>query len=174
VKGLITTVKGLLEDAVREACPEIRIVVSSGAQESKAIMGRKLPFAALITEHGKFDNRTAQMVRYADEADNSLKQRYVRGTRQVPVMVRVWAENEEKTDELFSRLVPRIPRVWEYDGFGGRVLIEAEEHSDFVDNVSKLYLSVLRVQFAVQVAGDEEVVPTFTSVNGEPDMQPAG
>jgi hypothetical protein len=71
---------------------------------------------------------------------------------------------------LFSRILPAVPRKWEYDNFEGTVLISGEEHSDFVDTVNKLYLSMAEIQFTVPVALDEEIVPTFQNVEAEPEI----
>jgi hypothetical protein len=55
------------------------------------------------------------------------------------------------------------------------VVIGTEEHSDFVDSVNKLYLSVAEIEFSVPVALEETDVPTVKSVEAEPEMgQKAG
>jgi hypothetical protein len=171
MSGLVKAVKDLLEEAVHTRYPGV-LVVRNRAEENRAVMARTRPFVSLITAQGKFDDRTAKVVRWADTASGTLKQRYVRGTRQLPVQVSVWAGREEEADEMFSRLIPCIPRLWEFDDFGGTVLITREEHSDFADNVSDLYCSILEVQFQIEVAGDAEVIPSFTSVESEPDLKP--
>jgi hypothetical protein len=85
--------------------------------------------------------------------------------------VRVWAEGEEETDEVFSRILPAIPRKWEYNGFEGLIVINGEEHSDHTGNTAKQYVSVAEVQFTVQVALDEETVPSFGTVTVDPEIK---
>jgi hypothetical protein len=97
------------------------------------------------------------------------KQQYVRGSRILPIQMRVFDEGEEKTDVVVSRIIPAIPRHWELDGFEGLIVINWEEHSDQADTMLKLYLSVVEVQFTVDVALEEELVPTITTVEVEPD-----
>jgi hypothetical protein len=75
-----------------------------------------------------------------------------------------------QADALFSRILPAIPRKREYDGFEGLIVIENEEHSDFVDSVSKLCLSVAEIEFSVPAAPEETDVPTVKSVEAEPEM----
>jgi hypothetical protein len=151
------------------------MVVRSIAEEQHAIMARQLPLVSLITNPGRFDDREAKTVRYPDEDAGIWKQRYVRGKRILPLLLRCWAEGEEAADALFSHILPAIPRKWEYDHFEGLIVIETEEHSDFVDNVSNHYLSVAEIQFSVPVALEEETVPTIHSVEPEqPDMAAPG
>jgi hypothetical protein len=171
MSGMVKAAKDILEAVIHERIPDAT-VVRNRADEGRAVMARKWPLVSLITQPGKFDDRMAKLVRYPDEESGELKQRYVRGVRQLPILVSVWAQGEDEADEIFSRLVPYIPRRWEYDDFGGTVLINSEEHSDFADNVSNLYCSILETQFQVETAGDAEIVPSFTSVEAESDIQP--
>jgi hypothetical protein len=167
--GMIRTAKDVLEGAVRARVPAITIA-RSAADETRAIMARQFPLAALITNPGKFDDRTAGTARYANTETNTLVQRYIRGSRILPILVRVWAEGEEEADEVFSLILPAIPRKWNYNGFEGLIVINAEEHSDHTGNTAKQYVSVAEVQFTVQVALDEETVPSFGTATAEPEI----
>jgi hypothetical protein len=167
--GMIQAAKDVLEGAIKARVPSVNIV-RSAADESRAIMARQFPLASLITNPGKFDDRTAGMARFANTDTNTLVQRYIRGSRILPILVRVWAEGEEEADEVFSRILPAIPRKWEYDGFEGLIVINAEEHSDHTGNTAKQYVSVAEVQFTVQVALNEETVPTFGAATAEPEI----
>jgi hypothetical protein len=169
MEGMIKAAKDVLEGAIGARVPEVTIA-RSAADETRAIMARRFPLAALITNPGKFDDRTAGTARYANTETNTLVQRYIRGSRILPILVRVWAEGEEEADEVFSRILPAIPRKWEYEGFEGLIVINAEEHSDHTGNTAKQYVSVAEVQFTVQVALDEETVPTFGTVTAEPEI----
>jgi hypothetical protein len=169
MEGMIRAAKNVLEEAIRARAPTVHIV-RSAADETRAIMGRQFPLASLVTNPGKFDDRTAGTARYANTDTNTLVQRYIRGSRIVPILVRVWAEGEEDADEVFSRILPAIPRKWTYDGFEGLIVINAEEHSDHTGNAAKQYVSVAEVQFTVQVALDEEMVPSFKTTITEPEI----
>jgi hypothetical protein len=164
---MIKEAKDILQNVLASRAPGLT-VARSMAEEQRAIMARQWPLAALITNPGRFDDREAKTVRYPDAEAGLWKERYVRGKRILPILLRCWAEGEDETDALFSRILPAVPRRWEYDGFEGLIVIETEEHSDFDDNVNKLYLSVAEIQFSVPVALEEEIVPTFTSVEAEP------
>jgi hypothetical protein len=165
---VIKEVKDILEKIVTERIPGIEIA-RSVAGESRAIMARKFPLAALVTARGGFDDREARTYRYYDEADETWKQRYVRGSRFLPISLRVWGEKEEDVDPLFSRILPAVPRHWQYDGFEGLIVINGEEHSDSVDSVAGTYLSAAEIQFTVDVALEEETVPTIHSVEVAPE-----
>jgi hypothetical protein len=167
--GMIGAAKDTLEAVIKARVPNA-IIVRNHAKETKGLMGKKFPLVALITNPGKFDDRTTSTFRYVNTETQALVQRYVRGSRTLPILVRVWAEGEEETDEYFTRIIPAIPREWSYDGFDGNVLIKGEEHSDHTGNAAKQYVSVAEVQFTVKVALEEEVVPTFTSVTQEPEI----
>jgi hypothetical protein len=166
---MIKEVKDVLQNVVLNRVPGAHIA-RSAAEEQRLIMARQWPLVSLITNPGKFDDREAKVYRYFDADAGTFAQRYVRGSRILPILLRVWGEGEDAVDELFSRILPAIPRKWELDGFEGLVVINHEEHSDFVDNVSKMYLSVAEIQFSVPVALEEEIVPTFDSSEGEPEI----
>jgi hypothetical protein len=169
--GFIKTAKDILEDVVKAHIENVT-VARSAVKEKRSIMSRQWPLVSLITDPGKFDDRTAQWYRYADTTDNTLKQRYVRGTRKLPIAVALWAKDEETADELFSGLLPYIPRTWEYDDFGGTILITGEDNSDYADNVSDVYRCIAVVEFDCMVAQAPEIVPTFTSVDADTEIQP--
>ncbi|MDR1175331.1 MAG: hypothetical protein LBK83_07675 [Treponema sp.] len=165
---MIQEAKDILEKIVKDRIPQA-VIVRSFAEEQRAVNARKYPLVALITNSGNFDDRKARTFRRYDAAEETWKQQYVRGSRILPLQVRVWDEGEEKADAVFSRIIPAIPRHWELDGFEGLIVINWEEHSDQADTVSKLYLSVAEVQFTVDVALEEEIVPTIAAVEVEPD-----
>jgi hypothetical protein len=167
--GMIKAAKDVLEGTIRARVPSVTIA-RSAADESRAIMARQFPLASLITNPGKFDDRTAGTARFANPDTNTLVQRYIRGSRILPILVRVWAEGEEEADDVFSRIIPAIPRKWEYDGFEGLIVINAEEHSDHTGNTAKQYVSVAEVQFTVQAALDEETVLSFGTATAEPEI----
>jgi hypothetical protein len=151
---MIREAKDLLEGIIKKRIEGVT-VVRSAAEESHAIMARQWPLVSLITNPGAFDNKEARTVRYFDGGD--YKERYVRGDRVLPILLRCWAASEEDADEAFSRIIPAIPSQWVYDDFVKSVEIGAEEHSDHAGNVAKIYLSVAEITFraaAAQGAGD--------------------
>lgn len=165
---MIKEAKDILEKTVRDRIPEA-VIARSVAEESREIMSRKWPLVALVTAPGGFDDREARTYRYYDEKEETWKQRYVRGSRILPVRLRVWDEGEEKVDGIFSRILPAVPRHWELDGFDGLIVINGEEHSDHADTVSKTYVSEAEIQFTVDVAMEEEIVPTVNAVEVTPE-----
>jgi hypothetical protein len=167
---MIKEVKDVLETVIRERIPDA-VIARSVKEESQAFMARKHPIIALITAPGRFDDRTARTNRYADETTGTWKERYVRGSRIVPIQLHCWEEGEEATDKVFSRILPAIPRKWEYDGFEGSILINYEEHSDCTDSMNKVYLSIAEIQFTVDVATEEEEVPTIDTVEPETEIK---
>jgi hypothetical protein len=158
---MIKEIKDVLAQAVREVCPGAT-VVRSLFEETQARSTRPWPLVALITNPGSFDDREAKTYRYADEEAGIWKERYVRGNRIVPVLLRCWAATEDDTDAVFSRILTAIPRQWSNDGFEGLILINGEEHSDYADNVNKMYMSTAEIQFSIDVAKEAVPVPTFT------------
>ena len=160
---MIKEAKDLLENVVKKRIKDVT-VARSAAEESQAIMGRKFPLVALITNPGTFDDSEARTVRYLDKKTNTHQQRYVRGARVLPILLRCWDQGEEKTDAVFSRIIPAIPSRWDLDNFTGGVEIVAEEHSDHTGNVAKLYLSVAVIRFSVPVALEDELSPTYETV----------
>ena len=145
---MIKEIKDLLETVIIERIAGVT-VVRSARDESRAFMSRQWPLVALITNPGRFDDREARTYRYADIEAGTWKQRSVRGSRIIPILMRCWAEGEEATDAVFSRIIPAIPRRWEYDGFEGFILINREEHTDHTDSVNDVYLSVTEINLVL-------------------------
>ena len=161
---MIKEAKDLLERVIRKRFPDMQ-VVRSAADETRAIMARRFPLVSLITNPGIFDGSQARTVRYLE--GGSYKERYVRGERVLPVLVRCWAEGEEETDAVFSRIIPAIPSQWEYDGFAKHIELGAEEHSDHAGNVNKMYLSVAEVRFRAAAAVDPKEAPYIEKAEPE-------
>jgi len=159
---VIIEAKELLEQIIKARIEKVT-VVRSGAEEQKAVMQRQFPLIALITNPGAFDGSEAQTVRYFDE-NKEYKQRYVRGNRVLPILIRCWAAGETEADAVFSRIIPAIPSRWVYDGFTGAVEIGTEEHSDHTGNVVKLYCSIVEVSFSVAAAMEPGEQPYFNQV----------
>ena len=162
---MIAEAKRLLESVIKKTAPELT-VVKSAAEEARQIMARKFPFAALITNPGNFDSNAARTVRYfeGEGAGRKYIERYIRGVRSVPVLIRVWAEGEDHADDLLSRVIPELPAQWEYGGFTGRVEINTEEHSDHAGSMSKPYCSVVEVTFSGTAARAPREVPVIEKV----------
>jgi hypothetical protein len=166
---MIKEAKDILRDVVLDRVPGVTIVRNM-AEEQRAVMARQWPLVSLITNPGRFDDRGSKTIRYPDEDAGVWKERYVRGRRILPMLLRCWAEGEDAADAAVSRIIPAIPRKWELDGFEGLVVINNEEHSDFEDNMNKLYLSVVEIEFSVPVAQEEKDVPTVKTIEAEQEM----
>jgi len=161
---LISQAKGLLEKVIKQRVSGVT-VVRSLAEEKKAILKRRFPLAALITNPGAFDGNEARTLRYFDKNEkHKFNQRYVRGNRNLPVLIRCWASSEAEADAAFSRIIPAIPSRWVYDNFTGSIEIGTEEHSDHSGNVTALYLSVIDVTFTAAAAMEPGELPYFEEV----------
>jgi hypothetical protein len=160
---VIKEAKDLLEKIIKERVQGIT-VVRSATEESHKIMARKFPLIALVTNPGTFDESEARTVRYFERKPKQYLERYVRGDRILPILIRCWAAGEEDADNIFSRIIPAIPSQWEHDGFVKHIEIGWEEHSDHVKNVTKTYLSVVEVRFRSAAAMEPGEVPYYTKV----------
>jgi hypothetical protein len=163
---VIREAKTLLEGIIKKTVPGIT-VVKSAAEETRIIMARKFPVIALITNPGLFDDSEARTVRYFEGEPKQYRERYVRGHRNVPILIRCWADGEENADALSSSIIPEIPSQWEYDGFGNHVQIGAEEHSDHTSSMNNPYVSVIVVTFTATAARKPEAVPFYEKVELE-------
>jgi len=160
---MVKEAKNLLERIIKNAMPGIT-VVKSAAEETREIMARKFPLAALITNPGSFDDSEARTVRYFEGEPKRYHERYVRGMRSLPILIRCWEEGEDKADALVSTIIPEIPSQWEYDGFANHIQIGAEEHSDHAGSMNKPYLSVIEVKFAGIAARKPDAAPYYDQV----------
>jgi hypothetical protein len=86
--NLIISAEAVDSDPGGDAVIEQTIIVRSAVEETRAIMARQLPLTALITNPGRFDDRTDGTARYANTETNTLVQRHVRGSRILPILVR--------------------------------------------------------------------------------------
>jgi hypothetical protein len=161
---MIKQAKDLLERVIKTRFPDVP-VLRNAAEETRAIMARQFPLVSLITNPGTFDGSEARTVRYFE--NGSYKERYIRGERVLPILVRCWAEGEDEADALFSRIIPAIPSQWEYDGFAKHIELGAEEHSDHAGNVNKMYLSVAQVIFRAASAVDPKEAPYIEKAEPE-------
>jgi hypothetical protein len=159
---MITEAKDLLERIIKKRI-EGATVARSAMEETQAVMKRQFPLVALITNPGPFDGSQAQTYRYFDDS-KGYKQRYARGNRNLPILLRCWSASEAEADKAFSRIIPAIPSRWEYDGFTGSIEIGTEEHSDHTGNVAKLYCSIIDVRFSVAAAMEPGEAPYYTDV----------
>ena len=163
---MISEAKALLEGIIKETVPEIT-VVKSAAEETREIMARKFPMVSLITNPGSFDNSEARTVRYFEGEPKQYRERYVRGFRKLPILIRCWEIGEDKASALASAIIPEIPSQWEYDGFGNSVQIGAEEHSDHAGNLNKPYVSVIEVIFTGTAARKPKEMPLIERAEPE-------
>jgi hypothetical protein len=166
---MIREAKELLKTIVEDTVPGVT-VVKSAAEESRQIMARKFPLVSLITNPGAFDDKEARTVRYFESSPGEPKvyrEWYVRGHRNIPILIRCWAEGEDDADRMTSDIIPEIPSRWEYDGFGTQVKIGAEEHSDHTGSLGKPYVSVVEVIFTGTAARKAKAAPVIE--NAEPE-----
>ena len=125
---------------------------------------RSFPFAALISADGGFDPQEARTARYADETAGTNKERVIRGTRTVPIEIRVWAADEDSGDAIAHDLIRHLPMRWDFDGLEGLVNIISESHTDNIANLTDEYVVSILVEFAIQVGADATDLPTFAGV----------
>jgi len=163
---VIREAKNLLEGIIKNTIPGIN-VVKSAAEETREIMARKFPLVALITNPGSFDDSGARTVRYFEGEPKQYRERYVRGHRNLPILIRCWEDGEDKADALTSSIIPEIPSQWEYDGFESHVQIGTEEHSDHTSSLNKPYVSVISVTFTGTAARKPKEVPVINTAENE-------
>jgi hypothetical protein len=169
---MIREAKNLLEGIIKGLIPGVT-VVKSAAEESREIMARKFPLVSLITNPGTFDDSQARTVRYFEGSPSEpgepkkYRERYVRGHRNVPILIRCWAEGEDQADEISSGIIPEIPSQWEYDGFSCHVKIGAEEHSDHTGALGKPYVSVIETIFTGTAARKPVAAPVIETAEPE-------
>jgi hypothetical protein len=128
-------------------------------------MARKFPLVSLITNPGSFDDSEARTVRYFE--NEKYHERYVRGMRNLPILIRCWDQSEDKADEMSSNIIPEIPSQWEYDGFGSHVAIKSEEHSDHANSLNNLYCTVIETVFEGISARKPKEAPVIKTTKPE-------
>ena len=166
---MIKEIKDLLESIITTYSPvPVTKIVRNMKDTRGQLSARSYPFVSLLTLKGSFDERFAQeSFKYLDPADQTFKTRVIRGKRCLPILIKVWATNEEMADNIVSTLIPYIPRRWEHDGLDGEIKIDVEEHSDHGGNVTDGYESVLVVTFNMRVGTVPVVLPTIRKAESQ-------
>lgn len=163
---MITQAKDILQQVIEQRITGVTIA-RSFQKEKKACLAKQWPLVSLITNPGRFEN-ASRITKYFDKDAKIWKQRYVRGKRILPVLMRCWAMGEDSADELFSSILPYVPTRWVLDDIEGEVSILSEEHSDHAGNTSELYVSAVEIEFSMEVARVPGDLPTINTVNMEP------
>lgn len=174
---MITAAKDILAGIItaHTSIPAKR-VARSAAAERDLHHERAYPFVALITADGSFEN-TAGTVRYEDTTAGSIVERLVRGTRTVPMEIRLWAEDETDGDRLAHAVIRHLPTRWEYDGFAGAIDIADEAHTDNAANITDEYVISILARFSIPVAPDAKPIDTVPGVSprfDDPGFREAG
>jgi len=146
---MIVEIKDLLEQVLTDHPAQglaLNVVVRDATGEKKAVNERKHPFASLITYPGTFDD-TESGIRGLKK-DGEVHKIYLRGLAKMPVIVRIWAKNEEDADAIVSVFVPHIPHRWIYGGVAAKVEIVRTEASDFASQMSGQYIAAVVVEFS--------------------------
>jgi hypothetical protein len=146
---MIVEIKNLLERVLTEhSAPglELNVVVRDAVGEKKAVNERQHPFASLITYPGTFDD-TESGIR-GIKKNGEVRKIYLRGFAKIPIIVRIWAKNEEDADSIVSAFVPYIPHRWIYNDVAAKVEIVRTEASDFASQMSGQYVAAVVVEFS--------------------------
>jgi len=146
---MITEVKDLLT-AVLQAHPApglaLKIIVRNAADEKLAVTNRSHPFAGLITYPGSFDDTESGIK--GIKRETGIAKIYQRGIAKLPVIIHVFAKDEEDADAIVSAFLPYIPHRWTYNGIAAKVEIVRTEASDFASKLSGQYIAAVVVEFS--------------------------
>jgi hypothetical protein len=159
---MIVECKNILSEAIA-AFTQVQLIVRSVVDEKKLLSERSFPFCSLITLPGKFDDRSTKLVKILDTIRRQWTMHQVRGTRNLPIQIRIFTKSEEEASSLAHDIIRNIPLTFEYNGKQGKISIGEEEHSDHVTRLTEKYLSLIIVMFSVEVAADPVDLPTITA-----------
>jgi len=154
---MVTEAKRLIEAIVRKRTP-VRAVAFRKTEEDTLRSQKTMPYVALLTADGKFDERTMKRVK-TRSADGTLSVVQVRGTRMVPIEIRVAARSEEEADRYLGDVLRYLPHSWSVGDYAGRVDVLTEHHDDYASNAADRAIASAFVMFELEIGTDPEAVP---------------
>lgn len=94
---------------------------------------------------------------------NKMYQATVRGACQYVLEIRAFGKTEKESNKLLLDIVRNIPFDWEFNNYGGKIMLEEHGSSDWNSNFKDLFLSFCYVHFYMDIGTDPVEIPTVRS-----------
>lgn len=163
---MVSEAKKLIEGVIRKQTP-IRDVALRKTDEDTYVSQKRVPYASLLTADGKFDEQSVRYIKLRNGA--SLLQVHIRGTRSLPIEVKIAAKTEQDADRYLGNVLRYLPTKWQIGEYRGTIHILTEHHDDYASNAADRAVASAYVQFSMDIGTDPEPVPQI----GGADVDPA-
>lgn len=167
---MLTEAKRLIEGVIRKRTP-IRKIAGRRTDEETFITQKALPYAAIFSADGKFDERTARVVKVRTP-EGGLNQVQVRGTRKVPLELRIAAASEADADKWLGEVLRYLPLKWSIGDYAGAINILTEHSDDYSSNAAGRAMSSAFIMMTMEVGTDPESVPQIGGATVAPEGSP--
>ncbi len=135
--NMIETIKNDVQSFLRTRCNITATHIHQHAKDEKqALYKRAYPVVSIITGDERFEN------------NNSYE---VRGTRTIPIEIRIWETTEKKAMDIAEKVLSKLPTSWRYEGNDGSIDIIGVTHSDHIANMTEYYACFITIDFSMQV-----------------------
>jgi hypothetical protein len=164
---MLSEAKRLIEAVIRKRT-SIRKIATRKTDEDTFISQKALPYAAIYSADGRFDERTVRYVKVRTDS-GGLQGLQVRGTRKVPFEIRIAAATEAEADKWLGEVLRYLPLKWSIGDFAGNINILTEHADDYSSNAAGRAMSSAFVMMTMEIGTDPETVPQIGGATVTPE-----
>lgn len=154
---MLNEAKTMIEKIIRKRTT-IKQIAFRKVDEDTCATSKTLPYAAIYSADGTFDERTARTVKIRTPT-GGLETVQIRGTRKVPFEIRVTARTEEEADKALGNILRYLPLEWEVAGYQGTINILTEHHDDYSTHAKEQSTASAFVLITMEIGTDPVAVP---------------
>jgi hypothetical protein len=163
---VLNEAKLLIERVIRKRTG-IKKIAFRKVDEDTFATTKTLPYAAIYSADGSFDERTARIIKIRTPT-GGLNSVQVRGTRKVPFEIRVAARTEDESDRALGDILRYLPLKWNLGDYGGTLNILTEHHDDYSSHAKEQSTASAFVMITMEIGTDPEAVPQIGGAVVEP------
>lgn len=162
-KSVIIAAKDLIAEIIKDRFGTSYQVARNIVAETNLKSARHQTFISLLTADGKFNEKNAKTVRYKDtDYQYSI---LVRGSRNIPIEVRVYGKDEAETDRILEIILSYMPRYWMIGKREGEIEILSEHDADYSSNYKDGSMQSAFILFIMDIGKEPAKVPVIKDIN---------
>lgn len=144
---VLVCAKNLIENIVTE---KLKIkVVKNLIDEQNEKTKRTSCFVSILSADGSFVEKETKTIRI--NLNGKEYDYFIRGSRSIPIEIRVFGKNEAETDKILENILANLPRTWNIEDRYGTVEIISEHCNDYTSNYKDGVMQSAFVRFTMQI-----------------------
>lgn len=160
--SVIVAAKDLISEIIKEQFDISFKIARSITDETNLKSARQNAFVSLLTADGKFNEKNAKTVRYKEVEDHYSI--LVRGSRNIPIEVRVFGKNESETDRILETILSYMPRYWKIGQRSGEIEILSEHDADYSSNYKDGSMQSAFILFIMDIGKKPAKITTIKDI----------